>query len=126
MSDVPFRVLLIGEDVTLYDRLRDILAQVEGRRYHLEKVGLLKESLDTLARQEHEIYFVAPTSGRDEAVTILHKASANAWFKPIIFIVGHASLETRRQFLESGAAACLPLEQLNPLLLQYAIDHGLE
>jgi len=52
MSDVPFRVLLIGGDVTLYDRLRDILAQIEGRRFHLERVGLLKESIDTLARQE--------------------------------------------------------------------------
>jgi PAS domain S-box-containing protein len=126
MSDVPFRVLLIGGDVTLYDRLRDILAQIEGRRFLLERVGLLKESIDTLARQEHEVYFVAPNSGHDEAVTILHKASANAWFKPIIFLVGHASPEIRLQFLGAGAAACLPLDQLNPLLLQYAIDNGLE
>ena len=118
MSDVPFRVLLIGEDATLYDRLRDILAQIEGRRFHLERVGLLKESIATLARQEHEVYFVAPNNGHDEAVTILQKASANAWFKPIIFLVGHASPEIRLQFLGAGAAACLPLDQLNPLLLQ--------
>jgi PAS domain S-box-containing protein len=118
--------LRIGEEETLYDRLRDILAQIEGRRFHLEGVGLLKESIDTLARQEHEVYFVAPNSGHDEAVTILHKASANAWFKPIIFLVGHASPEIRLQFLGAGAAACLPLDQLNPLLLQYAIEQGLE
>ena len=44
MDDAPFRMLLIGEDVGLYDRLRNILAQIEGRRFHLEKEGPLKES----------------------------------------------------------------------------------
>ena len=126
MDDAPFRMLLIGEDVGLYDRLRNILAQIEGRRFHLEKAGPLRESIDTLARQEHEIYFVALNGSQDEAATILHEASANAWLKPIIFLVEHASPETCSQFLRAGAAGCLPLNQLNSPLLEYAIDHGLE
>jgi phosphoserine phosphatase RsbU/P len=126
MNDVPLRMLLIDEDVGLYDRLRSALAQIEGRRFHLEKEGPLKKSIGTLARQEHEIYFVVPNSSQDEAATILGKASANAWLKPIIFLVEHASPQTRSQFLRAGAAGCLPLNQLNPPLLEYAIDYGLE
>ena len=44
IDDVPLRMPLIGEDVGLYDRLRNMLAQIEGRRFHLEKEGPLKES----------------------------------------------------------------------------------
>jgi PAS domain S-box-containing protein len=89
-------------------------------------MGSLHEAIGLLSRQEHAIYFVALNGSQDEAATILLKASANAWLKPIIFLVEHASPETCSQLLRAGAAGCLPLDQLNPLLLEYAIDHGLE
>jgi len=117
MSDSSVRILLIGADVGLCDRLREIFAQIQGRTLTLECVGSLHKATGALSRQEHEIYFVALNGSQDAAGTILQQASANDWAKPIIFLVEDMTPPSRTQLIKAGAAGCLPRDQLNRPLL---------
>ena len=126
MSDASLRILVIGADADLCDRLREIFAQIQGRTLTLEWVGSLHEAIGALTRQEHAIYFVALNGSQDEADTILQRASGNGWVKPIIFLVEDVTPLSRTQLIKAGAAGCLPRDQLSRPLLEYAIDHALE
>ena len=79
MIDSLVHVLLIGADADLRERLQEVFAQIQGRKLDLEWADSLPESMSTLTRQEHNIYLVAPTGGRDEALTILQQASTSGW-----------------------------------------------
>jgi len=54
MSDASLRILVIGADVRLCDRLREIFAQIQGRTLTLEWVGSLHEAIGALSRQQYE------------------------------------------------------------------------
>jgi len=126
MSESSLRILLIGANLELRDRLKQIFAQIQGRALTLESVDALEEAIGSLSRQGHDIYFVALNLNQDEADKILQRASANGWAKPIIFLVQDAPPATRTQLIKAGAAGCLSHDQLNGPLLEYAIDHALE
>ncbi len=125
MIDSLVHVLLIGADADLRERLQEVFAQIQGRKLELEWVDSLPESMSTLTRQEHNIYLVAPTGGRDEALTILRQASASGWKRPIIFLMDDMTPAIRTDLIEAGAAGCLPCDRLSRPLLEYALDHAL-
>ena len=125
MSDSSLRILLIGADLNFRERLQQIFAQIQGRKLALGCVDTLGDSKSALSRQEHDIYLVAPSAGKDEARTVLQQASASGWKKPIIFLIDNMSPAACTELIEAGAAGCLPREQLNGPLLEYALDHAL-
>ena len=124
MSDSSLHILLIGEDLGLRERLDQIFAQIQGRKLTLGWVDTI-DSNSALRRQEYDIYLVAPTAGKDEARAILQQASASGWKKPIVFLMEDMSPAARTELIEAGAGGCLPREQLNGPLLEYAVDHAL-
>ncbi len=126
MSDSSLRILLIGGDSALFDTLRAIVAQIQGRTIALEWQARTSEAAATLSQQEHEIYFVALNGSPDEAGAFLQQAFASRWTKPIIFLTPDATPDSRAHLIKAGAAGCLPRNQLNRPLLEYAIDHAFE
>ena len=56
--ETPVRVLLIDDDRDDYLLTRDLFAELQGGRYHLEWVSNYDEGLAALVRGEHDVYLL--------------------------------------------------------------------
>jgi two-component system, cell cycle sensor histidine kinase and response regulator CckA len=117
----PTRVLLIDDDQDDYLLTRDLFADIPGDRYRLDWVAEYTAALDTICRNEHDVYLVDYRLGAHTGLDLLMAARERCASGPFILLTGQSMLEIDLAAMEGGAADYLEKSRLDPTLLERSI-----
>ena len=126
MGNPIVRILLVEDDEDDYVIARDLLSEIPGTRFDLEWVATFEAALDTIGRQEHDVYLVDYHLGEHSGLELLREAVAKGYRAPIIILTGQGEREVDVAAMQAGAADFLVKGRIDAQLLERAIRYALE
>lgn len=124
-----WKLLLIDDDEDDFIIIRDLLQQNPGTDLELDWCAGFQPGLQTLLRQEHDLYLVDYRLGADSGLELIDNALQQGVNKPIILLTGQSDARLDASAIELGAADYLVKGQFDGLQLRrsirYAIDRSL-
>ena len=122
----PVRVLLVDDDPDDQLLTRDLLDEIEPRRYRLDVASTYDEGLEALARREHEVVLLDYHLGGRTGLELLEQGLGLGCTAPLILLTGLGDRAVDEAAIRAGAADYLVKGQITPPLLERAIQHALE
>ncbi len=119
-------VLLIDDDEDDYVLVRDLLSEVTGRRFELERVATYKAGLEELRQARQDIYLIDYRLGERNGLELLRAATDIGCKAPIIILTGQGGHEIDLAAMEAGAADYLVKNHLSGELLERSIRYSLD
>ncbi len=126
MKDSLIQILLIDDDEDDYILIRDWCSEFQVVNCQLEWVSHYRTGIDTIARNQHDVYLIDYRLGESSGLELLRIAVANGCSVPIILLTGKGDREIDIQAMQAGAADYLEKNQLNAALLERSIRYALE
>jgi diguanylate cyclase (GGDEF)-like protein/PAS domain S-box-containing protein len=124
-----WKLLLIDDDEDDFIIIRDLLRQNPQAELELDWCNGFQAGLQTLLRQEHDLYLVDYRLGADSGLELIDNALQQGVSKPIILLTGQSDARLDASAIELGAADYLVKGQFDGLQLlrsiRYAIDRSL-
>ena len=105
MSGAPLRVLVVDDDEEDFLILRDLLADYAQEKFSLDWVGTLREGIDALRANQHDVFLVDYQLGPDNGMELVRLAVAEgSAHRPVIMLTGQGNPEVDREALAAGAS----------------------
>ncbi|WP_176693213.1 EAL domain-containing protein [Arenimonas terrae] len=129
MSKAPLRVLVVDDDEEDFLILRDLLADHAQERFELAWVGTLREGIEALRADRHDVYMVDYQLGPDNGMELVRQAVAEGGrHRPVIMLTGQGNPDVDREALAAGASdylvkGAIDAEKL-ARSLRYAAERG--
>ena len=121
------RVLLVEDDEDDYLLTRDLLREIDSRRFELEWLQSYEAALQRVGRNDFDVALFDFRLGSRTGLELLHAARELRCTAPIILMTGQGDLEIDLEAMRSGAADYLVKGELDAALLErsirYAIQH---
>ena len=122
---LPIQVLLIDDDEEDYLILRDLLSQVEGRKFIVDWVPTSENGKKALVQEAHDVCLLDYRLGGRTGLDLLKEAIADRCKTPIILLTGYGEQEVDFEAMRIGAADYLVKDQVSPLLLERSIRYSI-
>ena len=105
MTEAPLRVLVVDDDEEDFLILRDLLADYAQERFNLEWVATLREGIDALRANQHDVFLVDYQLGPDNGMELVRLAVAEgSAHRPVIMLTGQGNPDVDREALAAGAS----------------------
>ncbi|MBL8702879.1 MAG: PAS-domain containing protein [Alphaproteobacteria bacterium] len=119
------RVLLIDDDEE--DRLitRELLADVETRRFRVTCAETFGAGMDALGREAFDVVLVDYLAGGETGLDFIRRATAAGFTLPMILLTGLGAHEIDLEATAAGAADYLEKGKLNAELLERSIRYAM-
>ncbi len=119
-------VLLVDDDEDDYVLVRDLLTEVAGKRFELERVATYDAALEELRQARRDIYLIDYRLGERDGLELLRAAIDIGCKAPIIILTGQGDHDVDVAAMEAGAADYLVKDHLSGELLERSIRYALE
>ncbi|MCB0300579.1 MAG: response regulator, partial [Calditrichaeota bacterium] len=88
MTDETLRVLLVDDDEDDYIITRDLLNEIEGRRYLLDWIETAKEAASQMKANTYDVYLVDYRLPDSTGLDLMCEVKNAGCDSPIIFLTG--------------------------------------
>lgn len=126
MDRHSIKILLIDDDEDDYLITRDLLSEIEGKRFKLEWVPTYETGLEAIGRGEHDVYLLDYRLGRYNGLELMREAIANGCQMPMILLTGQGDREVDMEAMRTGAADYLVKGEIEAALLERSIRYAIE
>jgi PAS domain S-box-containing protein len=120
------RVLLVEDDEDDYVVTRDLLAEIPGCPFQLERIKDYETALEAIARNQHDVYLLDYRLGERTGLELLQEAVRRGCQAPIILFTGQGEREIDIEAMKAGAADYLTKGQIDAALLERSIRYAIE
>ncbi len=120
------KVLLV--DGNEHDRvtIRELLSEIEGRRYDLEWVRAYDAALETIQRDHHDVCLIDYHLGERNGLEFLRDAILLGCQTPFILLTGEGDRQVSAEAMKAGATDYLVKNQIEATLLERAIRYSVD
>jgi signal transduction histidine kinase/FixJ family two-component response regulator len=126
MDRHSIKILLIDDDEDDYLITRDLLSEIEGKRFKLEWVPTYETGLEAIGRNEHDVYLLDYRLGQHNGLELMREAIANGCQMPMILLTGQGDREVDMEAMRTGAADYLVKGEIEAALLERSIRYAIE
>ena len=120
------KVLLVDDDEDDYILTRGWLSEIKGQQFTLDWVATYEAAIETIGREEHDVYLVDYRLGEHSGLDLLHTVVIGGCKAPVIMLTGKGNYEVDEEALKAGAADYLSKTQVNADLLERSIRYTRE
>src|SRR4051812_36758570 len=104
MERHPIRVLLVEDDEDDYFLTRGLLFEINGTLFPLDWVKDYAAALETMGRNQHDVYLLDYRLNGHNGLDLLRKAKAQGCRGPIILLTGQGERNVDLAATQAGAA----------------------
>ena len=126
MDDRPLRVLVVGDDEDDYVITRELLSQIAGRRFDLDRAASYEAALETMGRRRHDVYLLDYRLGERDGLQLLKEAIAGGCKAPIVLLTGQGDRRVDVEAMKAGATDYLVKGQIDAAVLERSIRYAVE
>ena len=126
MQKPSIKILLIEDDRDDFILTRDLLAEIDSVRYHLDWARTYQDGLKQVRAGLHDVYLVDYRLGANDGLQLLREAIQAGSQAPIIMLTGQADRDIDIAAMQAGAADYLVKGRIDGQLLEKAIRYALE
>ncbi len=125
MQKHQWRILLVDDDEDDYIITHDILSEIEEDSFNLDWAATYEAALETIARNQHDLYLIDYRLGAHDGLELLRKAIANGCQKPIILLTGLKDENVGAEAMQAGAVDYLVKDQIEASSLAHSIRQAI-
>ncbi|MBI4944960.1 MAG: hybrid sensor histidine kinase/response regulator [Bacteroidetes bacterium] len=122
------KILLIDDDEEDFLLTRDVISQIQNKRYHLDWSSNYDEGKKQIFKNEHDVYLIDYRLGNSVGLELIREAIAEGIDTPLIVLTGVKDSQIDEESEKAGAADYLVKGELTPELLdrsiRYCIAHA--
>ncbi|MEZ4761971.1 MAG: response regulator [Calditrichia bacterium] len=126
MTDETLRVLLVDDDEDDYIITRDLLNEIEGRRYHLDWIETAKEAASQMKANTYDVYLVDYRLPDSTGLDLMCEVKNAGCDSPIIFLTCQGDSAIDLKAMESGAADYLIKSKIDAQSLERALRYAVQ
>ena len=126
MDKHDVRILLVDDDEDDYLLTRDLLADIPDSRFQLDWVPDPDKALETMCRNEHDLFLIDYQLGRTNGLSLLRKAMKLGSTIPMILLTGKGERAIDLGAMQAGAVDFLEKGRLDSALLERSIRYTLQ
>jgi PAS domain S-box-containing protein len=119
------RVLLVDDDPSYHTLTSRMLARAD-QEFKVDWVGTYSEGLETIARDEHDVYLIDYNLGSSSGLDLMKEALERGITAPVIMMTGHGKHGLDVEALKVGATDYIDKVELRPAALQRSIRYAME
>jgi diguanylate cyclase (GGDEF)-like protein/PAS domain S-box-containing protein len=125
MNNSPIRVLLVEDSEDDYIITRDLLADVHEPRFELDWVSTYGNALETIARQQHDVYLLDYRIGAHNGLELLQQMLKRGYDAPIILLTGSSTRTIDLEAMHLGATDFLPKNEISAGQLERTLRYAM-
>ncbi len=118
------KILLVEDDEDDYIIIRDLLAEIEGARFDLDWVKTFAAGLESIQRDQHDVYLLDYYLGPRTGLELLRQAVDMGCGAPIIMLTGLGGHDVDLEAMQAGASDYLVKGRLDEQLLERSIRYS--
>src|SRR5687768_17252379 len=96
------KVLLTDDDQDDYVMIRDLLAEIEGKRFSLDWASSYEEGKKRIAEQKHDVYLLDYRLGPRTGLDLLRETISTTTHAPMILLTGYGEHEVDLEAMKVG------------------------
>src|SRR5437763_481272 len=123
--DGPVRVLLVEDDEDDYLLTRDLLRDIPGGHFTLDRAATYEAGLEAVGRNEHDVCLIDYRLGEHTGLELVREAVRRGCRAPLILQTGVSDPEVDREAMRAGAVDFLVKDRLDPQTLERAIRYAI-
>lgn len=125
MTSKVINVALIDDDEEDYILTKDLLSEIELRKYNLDWVPNYEKGLEVIRQNKHDAYLVDYRLGARDGLELIAQAIAEGSKSPMILLTGQGTLEIDERAMSIGAADYLIKGSFDHSTLDRAIRYAI-
>ena len=118
------KILLVDDDEDDYILTRDLLFEVENKKYDIEWVDNYDAALKVIDRDAHDVYLFDFRLGSHSGMELLQYAVEHKRTAPVILLTGQGDHETDVAAMKAGASDFLMKGHISAQLLERSIRYA--
>ncbi len=126
MDKKTTKILLVENDQDKYIISRDLLSEVKGRNYEIQRITSYQEALEAIGRNEHDVCLLDYCLDEHTGLEFLSEAIKNGCSIPIIILTGQEDREMDLGVMKAGAADYLVKGHITSSQLERSIRYTIE
>lgn len=126
MDTRGLRILLVDDDEDDYLITRDLLSDIDGGEFDLEWVTAYDAALESMRRNQHDVYLVDFRLGKFNGLELLREAVKYGCKAPTILLTGQGDRKLDIEAMKAGAADYLDKYEIGAPLLERSIRYAVE
>jgi len=126
MSESEIRVLVIDDDEEDFIIFRDIMTEMDHRKYVMEWKESYEDGLAAIEQKRHDVYLVDYRLGAKTGLELIEEAIAKGHLGPFIILTGQNDLEVDTSAMQAGAADYLVKSTITALPLERSIRYSMQ
>ncbi len=126
MDSPKLKIVLVDDDEDDHVLIQALLDDVRADGFELECLANYDAGLETIGRQEHDVYLIDYRLGERNGLELLREAIAKGCKKPIILLTGQGEYEIDMEAMRIGAADYLEKEWIDGHILERSIRYAIE
>jgi PAS domain S-box-containing protein len=126
MEECRTRILLVEDDEDDYIFIRELLSEIQGHPFQMERTKDCDAALEAMAGNAHDVYLLDYQLGRFNGLEVLSEAVTRGCKAPIILLTGQGQREIDIEAMRAGAADYLTKGQIDAALLERSIRYANE
>jgi signal transduction histidine kinase len=126
MVEREIKILLIDDDEDDYVLTRGYLEEIEGWQLELDWIWTYEAALDSISRQEHDVYLLDYHLGDRTGLDLLRRAIADGCTTPMILLTGQGDHEVDLEAMRIGAADYLIKSNIDAHFLERSIRYAIK
>ncbi|MFW6358546.1 MAG: response regulator [Chroococcales cyanobacterium] len=119
-------VFLVDDDEDDFVLIQDLLSESQGTHFELDWESKYEQGLETIFRQQHDVYLLDYRLGEYTGLDLLRKAVSKGCQAPIILLTGQGDYEIDLEAMKAGAADYLDKSQISAPLLERSLRYAIE
>lgn len=125
MNQQILNILLVDDDEDDYLITRDLLSDIDDRKFKLEWVSNYDEGFRVINQRRHEVYLIDYRLGAKNGLQLLREAIKAGCTAPLILLTGQGDREVDVEAMQTGAADYLVKVQLDAPLLERSMRYAI-
>jgi serine phosphatase RsbU (regulator of sigma subunit) len=126
METKAVAVLLIDDDEEDYMITRDLLKDIQSRRFDIQWASTFENGLALMKRNVYDIFLVDYNLGQHNGLDLVREAISAGCAAPVIMLTGQDDEKTDLEAMEAGAVDYLIKGKIDTALLERSIRYSLE
>lgn len=120
------RVLLVEDDEDDFILTRELLSEVQGKRFALDWAKTFADGLKQMCLNQHDVVLLDYRLGAHNGVELLTAATEKGCQAPIILLTGSGQHQVDLEAMQAGASDYLVKTQLQPHSLERSIRYAVQ
>jgi signal transduction histidine kinase len=125
VADSTVRILLVDDDASVAEFIRQLLDSVAPGQYALDAICTYTEGIRGVLTGRHDVALIDYKLGAQSGIELIREARAAGCRLPLIVITGNGSEDVDRDAMDAGAADYLAKDELSPPLLERTVRYTL-